>query len=259
MKVYTKITSSAKKTASRYAIYQQNLEKSKIYYDRAERRGVYRTGRKKLTHAQKKLKKRYFDGYTFQYMVTIRMPYRSEEGYNRTKDYSVALKKYRTILKRFQECLRGNNWKRHPLHIVWVLENGKDETGCDSYGYYHIHILILKTTNTMKEIIDALQEVEDIFDLGGKGIELDEIYCEKGAVLYVLKEQGYDKGSHEFCDVFNTMDICKKSMPRKYLKRKKLSVKTIKKYIICIKKKIVKTVVKLTQNLLYNSFYGIYT
>lgn len=257
---YDKNASRLKNTLKR-CVQNLSLQEHKRYAENDK--GIYRTLRKKLTPEQKALKKQYFDPYNYQYMVTIRLPAFTYSGYKRSKNVETAREDYRKLILYFQKALGGNNWKRHPLHIVGALENGKDENWFnDNAGYFHVHFLILKTRYSAKQINKAFEHVDERFGLPRYVIEVDELYEEKGAVLYHLKEQGYQTGSHEYCEVFNTESLFKIPMPKvkpKTIKNKKRAIKQCMCFIASIKRKIITHTLFIVKELLYNSFYGIYT
>ena len=239
----------------------QNLSLQKYELHAKRDKGIYRNLRKKLTPEQKALKKQHFDPYNYQYMVTIKLPAFSYSGYKRSKAVETARKDYRKIILYFQKALGGNNWERHPLHIVGALENGTDETlGNNNAGYFHVHFLILKTRYSDKQIIKAFEDVDDKFGFPGNVIVVDELYKEKGAILYLLKEQGYKTGSHEYCEIFNTESLFKIPMPKiKRKKDKKWTLEQCISFIASIKRKFIKYTLFIVKELVYNSFYGIYT
>ena len=136
--------------------------------------------------------------YNPTYFITIKLPHANKEGLKRTRNYDLAKKLYRQIIRDFEYFFVGGSrrWRRPgcALPFKGVME-------CCKKGFYHLHLFVIDWEPTWRERIQ--DKVVTQLDMAAAGVikkhhfystvfKIQRVYYKPGLLAYMLKKLGID-------------------------------------------------------------------
>lgn len=150
-----------------------------------EDEGVYRNHIFKATLYQQRWKD-FLMQKEYKYMITIKLPHRTIDGYKRTINQTAAVEQIRKLIREIEQAYTGHkHFERDAFDFNLVFEHGES-------GFWHAHLAVVSNTlhyethyNRLQEAIDIVLQKHKLFN---SCIKLTYVYDQEGLCLYLIKE-----------------------------------------------------------------------
>lgn len=158
-----------------------------------EDKGVYRNHKFHLT-AYQETWLRWLMEKQYKYMITIKLPHYTIDGFKRTKNQSEAIEQIRQLIMEIEQAYTGHkHWERDGFDFRIAFEHGEAV-------FWHGHLVVVANTmnyettyNKLQKAIDSVLQQHKLFKTC---IELTYVYEQIGLCMYLVKELENPDNNH---------------------------------------------------------------